>query len=194
MYYYKLSEIAEVFSGQSIRGAIDKNTNGLYKIVTSKAISEDRELKLFRCPTIDLSSESSKPKLILRGDILFVLKFHKTSTPYSVLMNATCKNLVCSPSFLVIRVNHEIVLPEYLDWWLNSSEQMTKFYRANTKGNGRTAFITKRALIGAKVPVASIGKQKGILNQLWQAKQSLSEETQRFQDKLKELERVAETM
>jgi restriction endonuclease S subunit len=107
----------------------------------------------------DLASSDVAEKHILRsGDILFAAKGSKNfATEYEVHNPPA----VASTSFFVIRLSNRNVLPEYLTWFLNTT-QVQSLLKSQAKGTSIPS-ISKQTLEDLEIPIPSIENQKSIV-------------------------------
>lgn len=108
----------------------------------------------------DLSaSEVSDKHLLNGGDVLFAAKGIKN---FATVHESHNLPAVASTSFLVLRINQQVVLPEYLAWFLNLDETLTHL-RAKAKGTSIPS-ITKADMMALEIPVIPMERQQLIVH------------------------------
>lgn len=106
----------------------------------------------------DLSSETISEKHLLKhGDVLFAAKGTKNFATVYLQPNPA----VASTSFFVIRLTSQVLLPEYLAWFLNSDTAQS-FLKGQAIGSSMPS-ISKQVLENLEITVPGIEAQKSIL-------------------------------
>ncbi len=130
----------------------------------------------------DLMADDISDKHILKtGDVLFAAKGTKN---FAVAFEDHFPVSVASTSFFVIRLQNEIVLPQYLAWYLNSphSQQFLKNFARGTS----IASISKAVLDELEIFIPDLKTQKLILKitQLRNSEKKLKQEIDILREKL----------
>ena len=130
----------------------------------------------------DILADSISENHILRtGDVLFAAKGTKN---FAVAFEDHFPLSVASTSFFVIRLQNEIVLPQYLAWYLNNpySQQFLKNFAIGTS----IASISKSVLDGLEIFIPDLKKQELILKitQLRNTEKKLKQEIEILREKL----------
>ncbi len=93
-----------------------------------------------------------------KGDLLFIAKgMHN----FAAHVDKQLARTVAAANFLVIRVNIENVLPEYLAWCINQGPAQA-FLKENAKGSYIPS-ISKRVLSELQIPLPSLELQQKII-------------------------------
>ncbi|MBF0314308.1 MAG: restriction endonuclease subunit S [Oligoflexia bacterium] len=175
----KLGNLVEIHAGQSIRNKIDNIANGDYFIIQIKDI--DRHIGV-NLPSLYKTNMKGKgtPKLVKKGDLLFVPKVFRESLPYSVVVNLDLPNLIVAPTFYTLSVKPSLIRTEYLNWFINSGAHGGKFFKKNAMGssilNIPKTVLTEMEIIVPPLPVqdnfiklmAATKKEKEIMDNLCQ--------------------------
>ncbi|MGL4411697.1 MAG: restriction endonuclease subunit S [Bacteroidales bacterium] len=109
-------------------------------------------------PTVEVS-EKNKHHYLTPNDILFAAK---GTNNFSAIFQGYENRCVASSSFLIVRLRHnQIILPAYLNWYLNLPSTLSKL----SKEAVGTAIpsITKTTLGELEIPVPSLEKQQIIV-------------------------------
>lgn len=184
----KLRETAEIYLGQSIRDKIENIPSGTHFIVQMKDVFKNSGVKPESLYKINLKGRI-EPKLVKKGDLLFVSRVFRGSLPYSVLVNTDLPNLVAAPTFTILSVNKDIVRAEYLNWFINSETHGGKYFKKNAMGSS-ILNIPKSVLGDMEVPIPSLERQDKIIKLIQTAErekeimESLSEKRRAFMDEI----------
>ena len=130
----KIRCLANIFPGQSIRGRVNHQPRGKYLIAQMRDVSPYKGLDKATLSRMNLK-EGVTPKLVKKGDLLFISKSGLGATPFSIIVKEDIKNLIASPLFYIIRVKASEAYPEYLNWYINSSSQSQRFLKKNAMGS-----------------------------------------------------------
>lgn len=127
----KLCNFASVRSGLVLsRKQAKESTPYRYALLNLRAIRPEGDIDINQLDVYD-AVEALKPEyLTRRGDIIVRL-----TAPYTaILIDESTSGLVISSNFVVIRTEHQQLLPEYLYWFLNTQQVKQQFYE-NTTSN-----------------------------------------------------------
>lgn len=117
----KLSSIATVKTGLVLNRKMAKNGNQVicqYLQLNLKSVQEEGFIERSLLEKFESTGKLKAEYLTKPGDIVLRL-----TTPYTaVLIDETVSGIVISSYFVVIRVNDDKVLPEYLYWYLNTDK------------------------------------------------------------------------
>lgn len=127
----KLRDLAHVHSGLVLSRKQSKEpTEYRYPLMNLRCIRQEGAIDLAEADVYE-AKERLKPEYLSRkGDVILRL-----TAPYTaVLIDETTSGMVISSNFVVIRVEQQQLLPEYLFWLLNTQQVKREFY-ANTTSN-----------------------------------------------------------
>lgn len=125
----KLQDLASVRSGLVLSRKQAKEPVGYpYRSINLRAIQPDASINLSEVDVYQ-AKESLKPEYLSQiGDIIVRL-----TAPYTaVLVDETTEGMVISSNFVVIRIESEKLLPEYLFWLLNTQSVKRDIYENAT--------------------------------------------------------------
>lgn len=151
----KLGDIANIHIGQSIRDKIENVEDGEFFIVQMKDVARGRginEASFYR------TNIKGKPRLVNKGDLLFVPRVFRESLPYSVPVVTNLPNLIAAPTFYIISVDENLIRAEFLNWFINSETHGGKFFRKNALGSS-ILNIPKNVLTEMEIVVPPLEKQ-----------------------------------
>lgn len=118
-FFVELSAVADIRSGLILsRKLARKKTEFHYPLLNLKSFNDDATLNMQTLDVFD-STEALNDDYITRiGDIIV-----RTSSPYTaILIDGKTSGMVVSSNFVIIRCDNKRLLPEYLYWYLNTSE------------------------------------------------------------------------
>jgi len=130
----------------------------------------------------DLMADDISEKHILKiGDVLFAAKGTKN---FAAAFEDHFPVSVASTSFFVIRLQNEIVLPQYLAWYLNNPHPQ-QFLKNFARGTS-IASISKAVLDELEIFIPDLKTQKLILKitQLRNSEKKLEQEIDNLREKL----------
>lgn len=153
----KLSDITDIYPGQPIRDRIVNEANGDHLIVQIKDADRDSGINQKTLYRIHLRGRTG-PRLVKKGDLLFVSRVFRGSLPYSVLVDADIPNLVAAPTFHILSVNKDRVRAEYLHWFINSEANGGRFFKQNAMGSS-VLNIPKNVLSEMEINLPPLQKQ-----------------------------------
>lgn len=148
----KLQDLASVRSGLVLSRKQAKEPIGYpYRSINLRAIQPDALINLSEVDVYQ-AKEPLKPEYLSQiGDIIVRL-----TAPYTaVLVDETTEGMVISSNFVVIRIESEKLLPEYLFWLLNTQSVKRDIYEnatSNMLGAVNAKFLAEIEI--ALLPIA----------------------------------------
>ena len=148
----KLQDLASVRSGLVLSRKQTKEPVGYpYRSIKLRAIQPDASINLSEVDVYQ-AKEPLKPEYLSQiGDIIVRL-----TAPYTaVLVDETTEGMVISSNFVVIRIESEKLLPEYLFWLLNTQSVKRDIYEnatSNMLGAVNAKFLAEIEI--ALLPIA----------------------------------------
>lgn len=164
----KLADISNIYLGQSIRDRIINQPDGNLFIIQIKDADKAEGINFNTLYKTKLKGHSD-PRLVKKGDLLFVSRFFRNSLPYCALVNINRNDLIAAPSFYIISPNPEIIRPEYLHWYINSEAQGGKYFKANAIGSSALN-IPKSTLSELPILVPTLKEQDRFIELIQAAK------------------------
>lgn len=154
-----LSDIAVVKTGVVLPRKQAKTQNEViatYKQLNLKAINSNGSICVDELEEF-LANEKLRAEYLTQPKDIIV----RLTMPYTaVLIDNSCKGLVIPSHFVVIRVEEEKILPEYLYWLLNTDKIKSMVYKnisSNTIGTIKPSFYAN-----LKIEMLSIEQQRKI--------------------------------
>ena len=125
----KLQDLASVRSGLVLSRKQSKEPIGHpYRSINLRAIRPDASINLSEVDVYQAKEPLKSEYLSQKGDIIVRL-----TTPYTaVLIDETTAGMVISSNFVVIRIESQAILPEYLFWLLNTQSVKCDIYENAT--------------------------------------------------------------
>ena len=100
------------------------------------------------------------------GDILITRAGPKSRCGVSCMVRKTKKRLLNCDKVYRIRVNPTVLLPEYLEYVLNSPGFIREIALCKTGGNDSGLNLTQNRFLSIQIPVPSIAEQKQIIQEI----------------------------
>ena len=152
-----LGLISDVCMGVTLRGrdATRPVLGGSCRMIRISDITDDGHLSNPELLEFD-PSETIKRSLFLRaGDVLFPNRGTRTT---AYVFNLAEKNVIVGAQFFIIRPDTEVVLPEYIAWYLRS-EVAAQHFHLRRKGT-LVQTVQRKDLTELELPLPSIDKQR----------------------------------
>jgi hypothetical protein len=153
-----LKDLAIVNAGYPFRGKVPEASTGEIVVVQMKDISSQGDIQWHRCIKTEFESKR-EPDWLWPGDILVAARGNRN---YAVLVDENCpKNrALAAPHFYVISVKRQVVLPEFIVWWLNQG-QSQRYFEQSAEGT-LTKSIRRTVLEEVPVVLPDLHRQKSV--------------------------------
>lgn len=159
---YKLQEVAVISSGHTIRGRVDNDPQGDCVLFQMRDLNWD-EMTLGDTGHKISLEHLPQNQILQPGDVLLLAK---GSTNGAFVYR---KEYIAAATsvFLVLRVNQERVLPEFLAWYLNQDSTRRELQAA--KGVAVIQNLTKNIIENLEIKLPSLETQRKLvaLSMLW---------------------------
>lgn len=165
-----LKNIAEIFSGHTVRGRVESDPTGdVYAIQLKDLAKHYSEITDF--PHLIKSTGVPKNQFLQKGDILFV---SKGANNFALVFDKDYPAIAISV-FFVLRIMDKKVDPYYLAWYINQDK--AQGYLHTGKEGTMITNINKATLENLEVEIPSKDKQKMIneISKLWEREVEISE-------------------
>lgn len=125
----KLEDLASIRSGLVLSRKQSKEpTAQRYPLINLRCMQHDGVIRLSEADIYEAKESLKEEYLSQKGDIIVRL-----TAPYTaVLIDETTSGMVISSNFVVIRIQDERLLTEYLYWLLNTQQVKRKIYENAT--------------------------------------------------------------
>lgn len=152
----KLKDIATVQMGYSFRSRLENMREGDTAVIQMKDLSEDNIVDCRDLVRINMDGVK-KHHLAGKGDLIFR---SRGSVFTSAILLEEPGNAVVAAPLLRIRVKKNVVIPEYLNWFISQPEAQS-YFASRTEGTVQK-MISLEALVSLEVFIPNIEKQKQI--------------------------------
>lgn len=154
----KIKQISTVQMGYSFRTGLENVGSGSVAVIQMKDLLPDNTVDCQELAKIDMDNVKDH-HLARKGDLVFRSRGQNTTS--AILQIDTRKAIVAAP-LLRIRIERpDIILPEYLNWYISQSEAQA-FLISRAKGSAQK-MISKQALEEMEVFIPDIQKQNSII-------------------------------
>lgn len=154
----KIKQISTVQMGYSFRSGLENVGSGSVAVIQMKDLLSENTVDCRELAKVDMDDVKDH-HLARKGDLIFRSR-GKISTS-AILKVAPGKAVVAAP-LLIIRIEKpDIILPEYLNWYIGQSEAQA-FLISRAKGSAQK-MISKQALEEMEVFIPDIQKQNSII-------------------------------
>jgi hypothetical protein len=151
-----LNNITDIIVGYQPKTRIQEKPDGMFYLIQGKNFDECRNFEKDTLVAIN-SERDPEPYLVHKGDILFQARGFKHFAYY---FKEGLPSAIVSASFYIVRVKTNVVIPEYLAWWLN--QKPAQNYFSAHASNTAISFISKKTLSKLEIKLPSINTQNKI--------------------------------
>ncbi|MGV8019293.1 MAG: restriction endonuclease subunit S [Ignavibacteria bacterium] len=152
----RLSELATIFSGFNYNKSQFTDTKNGIPFLQGKDIPDD-SLSLDNAYWLKEEFVNFR-KLLVDGDILFSAKGNRN---FAYMYKDSVGKAVASSTFLIIRSDNKLIIPEYLSWFLNGKIAQD-YFKSESKGTFIPS-INKSQLGEINIPVPPPEIQRKII-------------------------------
>src|SRR3972149_1233433 len=171
----KITEIADIQIGYQFRKKIELDDPGTNWVIQIRDFNENHTLNREGLSRVRID-KLIEQYLIHRGDVLFLSRGYRNwAAPIIDELQAT----VAAGLFFVIKMMNEIILPEYLAWYINRSPAQESLHNIARRGT-HMPLVTLSAFKGLTVEVPDMATQHRIveLSRLMEREKKLLAELQ----------------
>lgn len=156
-----LIDISTINAGYSFRGKIPETSNSGVFIVQMKDINSAYGVTWDTLTQIQYNDSHNYSHDLQYGDILFAARGYKN---YAVLIDNPIYSMraIAAPQFFVIRLNTAMVLPEYLQWYLN--QFIAQRYFSSYAEGSTTPSIRRTVLEAMPIILPTLKKQQTMIS------------------------------
>lgn len=153
-----IEEVAEVQMGYHFRSRLEEAEEGNVKVIQMKDLLKDNTIDFNSLKKISLQEVPTR-HLAKKGDVLFR---SRGNIPMAALVDRDVENTIVGSPLLQISVTQkDLVLPEYLCWFINHRKTQSIFER-NKKGSF-ISMLSLRWFKGLEVEIPDIAIQQKII-------------------------------
>jgi restriction endonuclease S subunit len=151
-----LKDLATIRSGRLFRGKIDPDPNGQYRIIQIGDVEVDRKLISRDLNRIDLP-DIKPSQFVKKGDVLFISRGLRKQ---AVAVREELNNVITTSQIFVVRPR-ELLLPEYLAWYLN--QHPAQRYVAEHSSGTNVSLINMLTFGQLRIPTPDLVIQQKIV-------------------------------
>lgn len=153
----KLGEYVEVVNPIPVKKS-EQETE--YKVIFPANIVESK-VTTFEYGEINLKKQVEEKYFLKENDILFQVKGTKFE---SILITETVENLLPSNSYLILRVDTDVINPKYLQWLLKT-KTLSDYFEKNTSG-AIIKLVRKNTITDLEINLPSLEEQEEIVKMI----------------------------
>ncbi len=160
----KLNNLASIRAGYSARTRLTRGGSGGIRVIRPADVSVWQPVDYSALQTMAIEPRNVDSHCLKPGELLF---FGRSGQIFSVLLEDVPDRIIAAGSFLVLTVHSgpSLLLPHYLNWYLNSSQ--AKDFLQRITGGSVLIVVTKSALHELLIPVPPLSVQEQIAK-AWQ--------------------------
>jgi hypothetical protein len=155
----KIKQFATVQMGYSFRSRLETMESGGVAVIQMKDLSLDNTVVCSELVKIDMDAVKDH-HFARKGDLVFRSRGQITTA--AILLEDPGKAVVAAPLLRIRITKPELVLPEYLNWFISQSEAQ-RFFKSRQEGTS-VNMISRVQLEELPVWIPNIEKQKAIVD------------------------------
>lgn len=152
-----LKKISDVQAGYSFRSRLETVEGGIVSVIQMKDLTSANRVCCDELVKVDMELPKEH-HLLKAGDIIFRSRGLVSNS--AILLNDLDAAVLAAP-LLRIRCNRQVVLPEYLNWYIN--QQPAQTYLTSCAAGTALKMISKLSLENLEVLVPSLQRQQAIV-------------------------------
>lgn len=171
----KITEIADIQIGYQFRKKIEPADDGTNRVIQIRDFDESHILNNEGLSRVRIDKPMEQ-YLIRQGDVLFLSRGRRN---WAAPIVDELQDAVAAGHFFVIKMSDEIILPEYLAWYINQSPAQEYLHSIARRGT-HMPLVTLSAFKGLSVDVPDMATQHRIveLSRLMEREKKLLAELQ----------------
>jgi len=154
----QLKQVVSVQMGYSFRSRLEAVASGDIAVIQMKDLSDDHVVDCSDLVTVDMK-EVKEHHLVRKGDM--VIRSRGLVTTSAIVLEELQNSVVASPLLRIRIENPDMVLPEYLNWYINQRDAQA-FLHSRSIGTAQK-MIGKEALDELEVFLPDLSCQKNIV-------------------------------
>jgi hypothetical protein len=178
-----LKELADAKMGVSFRTRLEPDSAGEIAVIQMKDIDDADLLHPEDLIRVRMPNQKKESHFVQKGDLLFRSRGLTNTTS---LIATDVQRMVLAAPMILIRVKTDIIMPAYLQWFLNLPTTQAILTKKSEGTSVR--MISKTTLETLEVPVPSLGHQQRIV----ELANLVAEEERLTQELLKQRQRFIE--
>ncbi|MGF7113055.1 restriction endonuclease S subunit [Pseudomonas laurylsulfatiphila] len=151
---FKLSELADVRSGYTFRGALEHDQSGDVRVLQIKDLRQNAAIEPDMLIAVSWDARTAPP-LLQPGDITVIAR----GDTNKAVLYAGEQSVVATSQFFIVTARRSEVLPAYLCWVINLPQSQRSLERS---GSAIQA-IGKASLMDMQIPLPSLAIQHKLI-------------------------------
>jgi hypothetical protein len=151
---FKLSELADVRSGYTFRGALEHDPSGDVRVLQIKDLRQNAAIEPDTLAAVTWDARTVPPRL-QSGDIAVIAR----GDTNKAVLYAGEQSVVATSQFFVVSATRSEVLPAYLCWLINLPQSQRSLERS---GSAIQA-ISKASLMDMQIPLPPLATQQRLI-------------------------------
>jgi len=151
-----LKELVTIRSGRLFRGKIEADPNGIYQVIQIGDIEIDRKLTTDNLTRISLP-DIKPSQFVKKGDVLFISRGLRKQ---AVAIAEELNDVITTSQIFVLRPR-ELILPEYLAWYLNRHPAQ-RYLEEHSSGTN-VSLINMETFGKLKIPTPNLETQRKVV-------------------------------
>ncbi|MGP5479939.1 restriction endonuclease subunit S [Pseudomonas helleri] len=162
----KLSDLAEVRSGYTFRGALEHDPSGDVRVLQIKDLRQNTAIEPEKLIAITWDARTA-PLLLQAGDITVIARGDSNKAA----LYKDEQPVVATSQFFIVSIKRPNILPEYLCWMINLPQSQRSLERSGSSIQA----ISKGALQEMQIPLPPLATQQKLidLQRLWDEEDQL---------------------
>lgn len=154
----QIKELAQVQMGYSFRSRLEISADGDTAVIQMKDLTDDNTVDCSALAMVDMGK--LKPHfLVQKGDLIFRTRSLTLNT--AIMQQDIDRAVVSAPLFRIRITKPELILPEYLNWYI--SQRDAQVFLTSRAGGTNQKMIGKQDIEELEIPLPSVEKQKIIV-------------------------------
>lgn len=172
----RLGDVAEVRLGLQVRGSLRFDPQGEWQLIQIKDLDERRRLRADDLSRIHWEPASALRCEVVHGDVLFLSRGQRN---FAIAMVSPTPKTLAASYFFIVRPQNDLLLPEYLAWYLNQPPAQ-EYLHSRARRGSHMPIVPKAAFEELPIALPPLPMQRTIvrLAALGEREHSLLEDLQ----------------
>ena len=158
----KVSDIAEIQIGYQFREKLNMASDGTHQVIQVIDIDEWNDHRLCATSLFRVTPKRHTEKYVVKnGDVIFLSKGRRNSATVIADVPRSAPPTIAAGYFFILRFDADVVLPEYLAWYINA--RTAQAYLNRVSGGSAMPFVSKADFEQLEVDVPPLNVQETIV-------------------------------
>jgi len=126
----KINGLADIQIGYQFRGKVETDSLGTHKVIQIRDLDSEFRLNTDSCWTVTPKGNIFR-YLVSKGDVLFLARGQRN---HAVAITQSLQSTIAAGYFYIIRIKSELILPEYLAWFINQAPAQQYLHNTARRG------------------------------------------------------------